>query len=84
MHFGLRDGQVGNGANMKIAVNMLMGSMLASYAEALALAEAAGLDAEDFVEVVNTGALAAPIFAIKAGCPIQTIRPLQLTCDLCQ
>lgn len=53
------------GANMKIAVNMLMGSMLASYAEALSLAEAAGLKAEDFVEVVNTGALAAPIYAMK-------------------
>ncbi|KAK9806488.1 hypothetical protein WJX73_002311 [Symbiochloris irregularis] len=58
-------GEVGKGANMKIAVNMLMGSMLASYAEALALAEAAGLNAQDFVEVINTGAMAAPIFALK-------------------
>lgn len=43
--------QVGNGANMKLVVNMVMGTMMASFAEGLALADKAGLSPEDFIEV---------------------------------
>ena len=43
--------QVGNGANMKLVVNMVMGTMMASFAEGLALAKKAGLSADDFIEV---------------------------------
>lgn len=50
-----------------------MGSMLASYAEAMSLAEAAGLNGKDFVEVINTGAMAAPIFALKVLSPFSTL-----------
>ena len=32
-------GEVGAGANMKLVVNMLMGSMMAAFAEALVLAD---------------------------------------------
>lgn len=47
------DAQVGNGANMKLVVNMVMGSMMASFAEGLTLAEKAGLKKEDFIEACS-------------------------------
>ncbi len=36
---------------MKLVVNMVMGTLMASFAEGLALAEKAGLSQEDFIEV---------------------------------
>lgn len=44
---------------------MLMGTMMASFAESLVLAEAAGLSKKDLVEVVGLGAVAAPMYALK-------------------
>ena len=43
--------QVGNGANMKLVVNMVMGTLMASFAEGLAFTEKAGLSQQDFIEV---------------------------------
>ena len=57
--------EVGLGAKMKLAVNALMGTMMASLAEQLSLAAAAGLDAADLLDVVSLGAVAAPMFALK-------------------
>lgn len=42
-----------------------MGTMAASLAENLALAEAAGLAPADVLQVVSLGAVAAPMFAVK-------------------
>ena len=36
---------------MKLVVNMVMGSMMASFAEGLVLADKAGLSQKDFIEV---------------------------------
>ena len=36
---------------MKLVVNMVMGTMMASFAEGLALTEKAGLSQQDFIEV---------------------------------
>ena len=36
---------------MKLVVNMVMGTMMASFAEGLALADKAGLSQDDFIEV---------------------------------
>lgn len=58
-------GDVGAGAHMKLVVNMMLGSLMASFAEGLALAEAAGLSQQDFLEVVKMGAIAAPMFSLK-------------------
>lgn len=58
-------GDVGRGADMKLVVNMIMGTMMASYAEGLALAEQRGLEHEDVVNIVGLGAIAAPMFALK-------------------
>lgn len=58
-------GEVGNGANMKLVVNMVMGTMMASFAEGLTFAEKAGLSKEDFIKVSGLGAIAAPMFGMK-------------------
>ncbi|MDY0213308.1 MAG: NAD(P)-dependent oxidoreductase [Desulfuromonadaceae bacterium] len=58
-------GEVGAAASMKLGVNQLMGSMMASFCEALSLIEGSGLDAHDFLDIIGAGALAAPMFAAK-------------------
>ena len=44
---------------------MIMGSMMAAFAEGLSLAREAGLREQDVVDVVALGAIAAPMFALK-------------------
>lgn len=58
-------GEVGNGAAMKLVVNMVMGSMMASFSEGLLLGAKAGLDPKTIIEVVGQGAISAPMFAMK-------------------
>jgi 3-hydroxyisobutyrate dehydrogenase-like beta-hydroxyacid dehydrogenase len=60
-------GEVGNGANMKLVVNMIMGGMMAVFCEGLALAAKAGLTPPDLLEVIDSGAIANPLFRIKGG-----------------
>lgn len=57
--------EVGAGARMKLIVNMIMGSMMSSFAEGMALADKGGLSQDDLLEVLSLGAIAAPIFAMK-------------------
>ncbi|MDY0397924.1 MAG: NAD(P)-dependent oxidoreductase [Desulfuromonas thiophila] len=58
-------GEVGAASSMKLAVNMLMGGMMAAFCEALTLVQTAGLDGQAFLEILAAGALAAPIFQAK-------------------
>ncbi|MFA6686830.1 MAG: NAD(P)-dependent oxidoreductase [Desulfuromonas sp.] len=58
-------GEVGAAASMKLGVNQLMGSMMASFCEVLTLVEESGLDKRDFLTIIAAGALAAPMFAGK-------------------
>lgn len=58
-------GDVGAGARMKLVVNMIMGSMMEAFSEGLILAEGAGLQKRDVVEVLGLGAMACPLFALK-------------------
>jgi len=58
-------GDVGAGARMKLVVNMIMGSMMSSFAEGLQLAKDAGLQPQDVVEILGLGAMACPLFALK-------------------
>jgi glyoxylate/succinic semialdehyde reductase len=50
---------------MKLVVNMVMGGMMASFCEGMALAEAAGLQQSDLLEVLELGAIANPMFKMK-------------------
>ncbi|EFJ53105.1 6-phosphogluconate dehydrogenase [Volvox carteri f. nagariensis] len=58
-------GPEGAGAHMKLVVNMVMGAMMTSFAEGLALADKVGLKHQDVIDVVALGAIAAPMFALK-------------------
>ncbi|XP_039064957.1 glyoxylate/succinic semialdehyde reductase 2, chloroplastic [Hibiscus syriacus] len=58
-------GEVGNGAAMKLVVNMIMGSMMASFSEGILLSKKVGLDPNVLVEVVSQGAISAPMFSVK-------------------
>ncbi len=58
-------GEVGQGARMKLVVNMIMGGMMTAFGEGLALAKRGGLEGETLLEVLAAGALANPMFAGK-------------------
>ncbi|KAM3699469.1 hypothetical protein ACJW31_05G028000 [Castanea mollissima] len=68
-------GDVGNGAAMKLVVNMIMGSMMASFSEGLLLSEKVGLDPSVLVEVVSQGAISSPMYSTKGPSMIQSTYP---------
>ncbi|XP_073139370.1 glyoxylate/succinic semialdehyde reductase 2, chloroplastic isoform X1 [Henckelia pumila] len=68
-------GDVGNGAAMKLVVNMIMGSMMASFSEGLLLSEKLGLDPSVLVEVISQGAISAPMYSVKGPSMIQSLYP---------
>ncbi|PIN20668.1 putative dehydrogenase [Handroanthus impetiginosus] len=68
-------GDVGNGAAMKLVVNMIMGSMMASFSEGLLLSEKVGLDPSVLVEVISQGAISAPMYSMKGPSMVQSLYP---------
>lgn len=58
-------GEAGRGAQMKLIVNMVMGSMTTAFSEGLSLAGSCGLDPEQLLDVLQNGAMANPLFQIK-------------------
>jgi 3-hydroxyisobutyrate dehydrogenase-like beta-hydroxyacid dehydrogenase len=58
-------GAVGQGARMKLVVNMIMGSMLSALGEGLALGLKGGLDGAQILDVLDAGAMACPMFKGK-------------------
>jgi 2-hydroxy-3-oxopropionate reductase len=60
-------GEAGNGARMKLVVNMIMGGMMTIFCEGLALGGKAGLQEGDILEVLAAGALANPMFQLKGA-----------------
>ncbi|PLX41746.1 MAG: NAD(P)-dependent oxidoreductase [Deltaproteobacteria bacterium] len=58
-------GAVGQGAMMKLAVNMVMGSMTVALAEGLSLAKGAGLDPSALLAVLDEGVVSNPLFRLK-------------------
>ena len=53
---------------MKLVVNMAMGTMMATLAESLTLADKSGLSQEQLLEVLGLGVMANPMFKMKV-CP---------------
>lgn len=68
-------GEVGNGAAMKLVVNMIMGSMMASFSEGLLLSEKVGLDPSVLVEVISQGAISAPMYSMKGPSMVKSLYP---------
>jgi len=57
--------EVGQGAQMKLIVNMLLGTVMTSLGEGLALGDKAGLQMADILEVLTQGPLDNPLFRMK-------------------
>ncbi|KAE8684626.1 Glyoxylate/succinic semialdehyde reductase 2 [Hibiscus syriacus] len=64
-------GEVGNGAKMKLVVNMIMGSMMNAFSEGLVLADRSGLNPNDLLDVLDLGAIANPMFKGKGPAMLQ-------------
>lgn len=60
-------GETGNGARMKLIVNMIMGGMMSIFCEGLSLGEKSGLAAQDILDVLDAGAISNPMFRLKGG-----------------
>lgn len=58
-------GAPGAGTRMKLVANMMMGTIMASLAEGIHLAEKSDLSAEVLLEVLALGAMANPMFKLK-------------------
>ncbi|KVI03760.1 6-phosphogluconate dehydrogenase, C-terminal-like protein [Cynara cardunculus var. scolymus] len=63
--------KVGNGAKMKLVVNMIMGSMMNAFSEGLVLADKSGLNPKTLLDVLDLGAIANPMFKMKGPSMIQ-------------
>lgn len=68
-------GKVGNGAKMKLVVNMIMGSMMNAFSEGLALAGSSGLSQETLLDVLELGAINNPMFKLKGPAMIKSSYP---------
>jgi len=64
-------GGAGQGARMKLVINMIMGGMMAAFCEGMALGRKGGLDGGRILEVLEGGALANPMFKIKGAMLLQ-------------
>jgi 3-hydroxyisobutyrate dehydrogenase-like beta-hydroxyacid dehydrogenase len=60
-------GRVGQGSMMKMFINLLLGLMMAGFAEALNFGRMGGLDFEAMLDTVSSGALNCPMFQGKAA-----------------
>ncbi|PPD94671.1 hypothetical protein ES288_D11G167800v1 [Gossypium darwinii] len=58
-------GPVGNGAKMKLVVNMIMGSVMNAFSEGLTLAKRSGLNPHSLLDVLDLGGIANPMFRGK-------------------
>lgn len=66
-------GKIGQGANMKLVVNMIMGGMMAIFGEGLALGRQAGLEAQEILDVIDAGAMTNPMFRLKGDLILKDI-----------
>ncbi|MBM4311979.1 MAG: NAD(P)-dependent oxidoreductase, partial [Deltaproteobacteria bacterium] len=58
-------GQVGAGTDMKLFINVLLGTLMQSFAEALTLGTSFGLRLADMLAAVKNSAVACPMFSVK-------------------
>lgn len=57
--------EIGQGAQMKLVINMIMGTMMTAFGEGLALGDKAGLGMADILDVLSQGAIDNPMFRMK-------------------
>lgn len=64
-------GPVGKGSQVKLVVNMIMGSMMAGFSEGLALGGALSLPLDSLLQVLDLGAMSNPMFRGKGPAMLQ-------------
>ncbi|SHO47801.1 NAD(P)-dependent oxidoreductase [Desulfopila aestuarii] len=57
--------EIGQGAQMKLVINMIMGSMMTAFGEGLALGDKLGLPMTSVLDVLAQGAINNPMFQLK-------------------
>lgn len=60
-------GPAGQGSMMKMMINHLLGVLMHAFAEAVRFGERGGLSMEAMLDVIQSGAVACPMFQAKAG-----------------
>ncbi|MDY6775558.1 MAG: NAD(P)-dependent oxidoreductase [Halobacteria archaeon] len=58
-------GDIGQGTNMKLTINLLLGDMMQAFSEALVFGEKKGLDTDDVFEVIESSPLSSTLYDIK-------------------
>lgn len=64
-------GPVGRGSQVKLIVNMIMGSMMTGFSEGLALGQKLDLPLDSLLQVLDLGAMSNPMFRGKGPAMIQ-------------
>ena len=59
--------QIGQGAQMKLIVNMIMGSMMTAFCEGLALGDKVGLQMAEILQVLSHSTIDNPMFRLKGA-----------------
>ncbi len=60
-------GAAGAGTDMKLFINVLLGTLMQSFAEALTLGASFGLRTRDMLATVHNSAVACPMFSVKGA-----------------
>lgn len=60
-------GEAGAGTDMKLVINLLLGTLMQSFAEALVMGAKSGLRPEDMLEAVRSSAVSCPMFSVKGA-----------------
>jgi len=70
-------GEIGKGSAMKMAINLLLGTMMAGLAEAVHFGEKAGLDTATLLDTILAGPLGCGLFQLKRDMLIANDYPPQ-------
>ncbi len=60
-------GPVGTGTDTKHAINLLLGTMMQGFSEALAFSQHRGLNLDTVIEAIQTGATSSPLYQLKGA-----------------
>ena len=76
-------GANGAASSMKVALNLVMGAQMAAVAEAVALAEAAGIDGATALGIIGSSGYASPMLAFRCALAAsRAFRPAAFRLDL--
>ena len=73
----------GAATRMKLIINMVMGTVVASLSEGMAMAEKVGLDLEDVAEVLSLGSLKCPTIVHKSQGKVKHSQGMKLIKIFC-